>query len=558
MMESHFVGHEPCPECGSSDNLSRYSDGHAFCFGCEHYEPSTENPVEGSPHSKPQQQKRKAAGMITGSYTDLASRGLRQDTLRKFRYQVGEYRGQPCHVAPYMNRKGEIVAQHLRLPKDADGNKEMPWLGDTKQIFQLFGQSAWGSGGRKIVVTEGEIDAMTVAQVQDLKWPVVGVPGTKSEKYIQRASDWLETFDQVIFMFDGDDPGREAARSCASVLTPGKAFIAELPDGYDPNDLLVSKKSHVIQSAVFNAQPYRPDNMTSLADLIDEAVKPVEWGLTLPACLERLYEMSYGPKPGQVWIGGAGVGIGKTDIFTEMEAHELREGRSVAIWHGEQAPPETPKRIAAKLTGKPFHRPDFEYEESELREVLTPYINQVHVFDHRKLPSNWEEIESWVRWTCKVDPRVENVYLDNLTVLAAQADDERRFLDGLLDDAKQLASQLGVTVHFLSHLTTPTSGKPHEEGGRVEAKQFTGSRAIMRYADFMWGLERDTQSEDPAIRSTSTFRVVKDRLTGQSTGQTFWLRYDPETSLQAECDAPSKPKETKHVHGDNATDYGFE
>jgi twinkle protein len=186
-----------------------------------------------------------------------------------------------------------------------------------------------------------------------------------------------------------------------------------------------------------------------------------------------------------------------------------------------------------------------------------PYANQVHIFDHRKLPSDWNEIQSWVRWVAKVYG-VQNVYLDNLTLLSAAADDERRFLDKLLKEAKELASQLGVTVHFLSHLTTPSSGKPHEEGGRVEAVQFTGSRAIMRYADLMYGLERDTQAEDPLVRSTSTFRIIKDRLTGQSTGQTFWLRYNPETSLQVECDAPPKPKETNHVHGDNATGYGFE
>jgi hypothetical protein len=31
---SVFVRHEPCPRCGSRDNLARYSDGSAWCFGC--------------------------------------------------------------------------------------------------------------------------------------------------------------------------------------------------------------------------------------------------------------------------------------------------------------------------------------------------------------------------------------------------------------------------------------------------------------------------------------------------------------------------------------------
>lgn len=35
--ESTFIRHEPCPECGSRDNLSVWSDGHKYCFGCGHY-----------------------------------------------------------------------------------------------------------------------------------------------------------------------------------------------------------------------------------------------------------------------------------------------------------------------------------------------------------------------------------------------------------------------------------------------------------------------------------------------------------------------------------------
>ena len=33
-----FIRHEPCPKCGSKDNLARYTDGHGYCFGCEYYE----------------------------------------------------------------------------------------------------------------------------------------------------------------------------------------------------------------------------------------------------------------------------------------------------------------------------------------------------------------------------------------------------------------------------------------------------------------------------------------------------------------------------------------
>ena len=35
------MGHEPCPRCGSSDNLGRYLDGSGYCFGCGYREQPT-------------------------------------------------------------------------------------------------------------------------------------------------------------------------------------------------------------------------------------------------------------------------------------------------------------------------------------------------------------------------------------------------------------------------------------------------------------------------------------------------------------------------------------
>jgi twinkle protein len=483
-------------------------------------------------------------GLLEGTYQELPQRGLTMETLRKFGYQLGQTSdGTPCHIAPYCNRDGEVIAQKLRKP-----GKEFSFAGDPKQVFQLFGQRLWGSKGRRVVVTEGEIDCMSVSQVLEHKWPVVSVVnGAGDEQGIKRSLEWLESFDEVVFMFDADKPGREGAAKAAQLLSPGKAKIAALPDGTDPNELLVEGNRQSIITGIYEAKTYRPDALRSLADLITEASKPVEWGAALP--WEPLYLMSYGPKPGKLWVGGAGVGIGKTDLFTECEAFDLQRGIPVAIVHLEQSPPETVQRLAAKITGKPYFAPDCEYTEEELAGVMKPYLDLCHIYDHRGC-SDWDEIKRHLRWAAR-GFGIKHAYVDNLTVLTADAEDERRYLDMLMKDMKSLAEELGIFLHVLSHLNTP-DGTPHEEGGRVQAKQFAGSRAIMRYADYMWGLERDTQADDEEARKVSTFRVLKDRLTGRSNGQTFHLKYDPATTRQTVCAAPPK-KESEP----KAEDYHF-
>lgn len=49
-----FVKHEPCPQCGSKDNLGRYSDGSAWCFGCHYKEaPDGASFIPNQPEKEP-------------------------------------------------------------------------------------------------------------------------------------------------------------------------------------------------------------------------------------------------------------------------------------------------------------------------------------------------------------------------------------------------------------------------------------------------------------------------------------------------------------------------
>lgn len=111
-----------------------------------------------------------------------------------------------------------------------------------------------------------------------------------------------------------------------------------------------------------------------------------------------------------------------------------------------------------------------------------------------------------------------------------------------------LANELDIIVHLVSHLSTP-DGDPHEEGGRVMIRHFKGSRAIGYWCQFMFGLERDTQAEDKDIRTVTTFRILKDRFTGSSSGEVFYLGYDSATARMFETEKPKKKNKTAEGYG---------
>ena len=109
-------------------------------------------------------------GFLTGQARALTARGLTEETCRKFGYRIATRNGEPVQVADYRDAEGTLVAQKVRT-KD----KKFSTIGDGKDM-PLFGQQLWQAGGKRIVITEGEIDALSVSQAFNNSWPVVSLP----------------------------------------------------------------------------------------------------------------------------------------------------------------------------------------------------------------------------------------------------------------------------------------------------------------------------------------------------------------------------------------------
>ncbi len=529
------VGKEACPICRenghdhSGDNLVRYDDGSAYCFACGHKERG-----EGQPISNSEGSAKKPSQLLKGlSYRPLIKREIDEETAQKFGYAIGELRGKTVHVAQYNDGTG-VVAQKIR-----DSKKKFSVFGDGKKLStMLFGQHLWREGGRMITVTEGEIDAMSLSQLQQNKWPVVSVPtGAKgAAKAVAAQLEFLESFDKVVFMFDMDEPGQEAARECAELLKPGKAYIARTPMK-DANMCLVEGKGRELLSSMWDAKPFRPDGVISIADVTDLASQDVKLGLPWP--WESLTKATYGRRRAELYGIGAGTGIGKSTLFKQIAKHIVEEDNlPVGMIMLEEPPHLTGKTMAGMFMQKRVHIPGVEYDREELRNTLLGLEGKVYLYDHYG-SMQWSTIKNRIRYMVRA-LGIKDIFLDHLTALAAAFDadmDERKAIDKVMAELSSLVQELDCTIYYISHLTTP-DGKPHEEGGRVFEKHFRGSRSIAYWSHYMFAMERDKQSDDP-----TTFRCLKDRYTGDAAGLTFGLCYDTDTGLYDECELPSKDKE---------------
>lgn len=87
----------------------------------------------------------------------------------------------------------------------------------------------WNTG-KKIVITEGEIDALSVAEAQNCKWPTVSIPNgvNSAVKAVSKDIEWLLGFDEVVLMFDMDKVGQEAAKAVAEVFPQDSVKLPDL------------------------------------------------------------------------------------------------------------------------------------------------------------------------------------------------------------------------------------------------------------------------------------------------------------------------------------------
>lgn len=517
--ESEFLHKEQCPACGSKDNLGRYSDGHGFCFGCNHYEPGDD---EGKAAHPAAAAKAPRKGIIPGEYRALDKRGLTEKTCRRWSIQVGELSGKKVTICNYLDEDRNVVSQKIRFPANPDGSKEMVVTGEG--TLGLYGKWLWAGFPRDtLVITEGEPDAASCDQVSGGQYASVSIQnGAKAaKKAILKDLKWISEFKKVIIAFDNDEPGREATAECVAALPPGKAYILELPVK-DANDMLKEGNGGALLKAINNAKQYRPECLVNAMDLIEEAMEDPVIGL--PFWDPRFTEASHGRKIGTVITMGAGVGQGKTDWLAEqIKFDRMVLKMRVCVFSFEQQNTETLIRVAGKYCEKPLHSPKGGWTRDEKRAALTAVAeDRGFVLYSPKGSAKWEFVKESIEYEYHANGTTL-FYIDNLSAMAAQEKDEKTGLEQIQDQMRGLVLRLPIIIFQVSHLATP-EGKGHEEGARVQEKHFKGSRSIAQVSAFMLAIEGDKQEADPS-KQFKTFRVLKDRH-GPSTGFTFPLYYD--------------------------------
>jgi twinkle protein len=517
--------HQPCQECGSSDALAVYDDGHSYCFSCKHYGAAEED-MAYIPTVK------------TDDDLPWSARNISPAVEKLYEVVASDF----SVSFPYVDQDGMRVAAKVR-----EKGKQFKTEGDFKNTV-LFGTNTLGKdiGVRSgtVIVTEGEADALAAFQMAN------GVSGiaksfTKNSKNIVHALsirtgqssaerdfknnlELLESFDRVFICFDAEPEARINAERCARLLRPGKAFIVEL-EHKDACEYTSKGLEAEFLSRLKNTQCYTPAGIRNAATDF-EGLWSEQNLRSIPFPYPKLQSKTLGTRAREIVTWAAGTGVGKSSMLRELQHYYLQStDQNIGIIALEESVDRTRRGILAVEANDRLHLNEvFEkYSREQIREYFDNTLGTGRVFIYDHFGSlEMDDLLDRVRYMVQgLDCQV--IFIDHLSILVSglEVTDERKAIDRTMTLLRQVTEETGCCIHLVTHLRRLGSDKSHEEGVEVNLGHLRGSHGISQISDSVISLERNTQSDDPVECNTTTLRVLKCRYTGD-VGAADRLLYD--------------------------------
>jgi twinkle protein len=463
-----------------------------------------------------------------GEAEALKKRGISERTNNFYRI----YRYGNTLRFPYYGADGTVVGFKIKTK-----SKDFHYEGGSTDT--LFGQHLFPTSGKRIVITEGELDAASCYEVMS-GWPMVSLPhgAASAKKDLQKQIPFLQGYQEIVLFFDNDDAGRQATELASGILPSGRVKVARLDNYKDASDALQAGDADAIRRAIWDAKPYRPDGIVdgkSLYDVVTAPTEEAKWDYPFKGMNDMLHGIRYG----ELITITAGTGSGKTSFVREIASGLCERGETVGILELEANNKRTALGLMSAAVGKALHIG--EHKEEELKEAFDATLANWNVylfdgfgsFDPDVIYNRIEYLASGLE--CRV------IFLDHLSILLSGLDgDERRMIDSTMTRLRSLVERTGITLYLVSHLRRSNSdSNSHEEGGRVSLGQLRGSHSISQISDTVIALERDQQSEDS--NNITTVRVLKNRYSGE-VGVATRLTYDLSTTNFYEAKTDEQPE----------------
>ena len=525
-----------CPECDSSDAFTIYDDG-AYCFSCQYSTKKVNNMNELEPIAKPN------SSITLDEIHDLNSfpintRGISKQVVDHFgiKMAVNPDGSGGSHFYPYTNEGRVAAYKERKLPKSfvAHGNFNN---------VELFGQSN-ASGGKTLVITEGELDACAVAQSFLDKYnrifPVVSMPSATGCKVVLAQREWIRRFESVILFFDKDDAGQAAVQKVAKIIGAGKVKVAKLLEK-DPCEQLIKHGSASLLQSYWDAETWSPAGLV-MGEAIWEQFQQRQRTKSrpYPKCLTGLNEKLKGIRQGEITLFTSGTGSGKSTIVKEIVIDLLKEEENkIGLISLEESVGDTAEKFIEMSLNQKLDHETNNLSDIDLRQGFESIFadERLVLLDHQGSVGDstlTDKIEYMCIMGCKY------LVLDHITIAVSEGSEGlsgNEAIDKVMSDLLKITKKHNVWLCLISHLRkAPGGGASFEEGKLASIDDIKGSGSIKQISFDIVAFARNLVADNETERNTIKFRVLKSRFTGL-TGSAGSAVYNTKTGRLTSTDS---------------------
>lgn len=513
--------------CGVSGNMITLSRDFDFSLGNEadeYYRPRRQYRKLKTP-KEPIRPKEAAVRYLEG-------RGISAEIAHRY-----EITTQTDHdnvlVFPFYDDQGNLqFVKYRKTDYDREKDKNKEWCEkDCRPI--LFGMKQCGEDHDRLVITEGQLDSLSVAAAGIEN--AVSVPnGAKGMTWVPYCYDWVSRFSEIV-IFGDCEKGHITLLEDVQRRFPGRIKHVREEDYQgckDANEILQKYGAGAVRRAVENAVLVPVQRVLPLADV--EAVNIYQLP-KLKSGITELDRMLYGGLPfGMVCLISGKRGDGKSTLASQIMGNAVDQGYVTFAYSGELPNYLYKNWFDFQIAGRnhitenktDFGTPDRFLTRKNQELINAWYREKAYIYDSRIIES--DEKEDLLRTIRKAIMQygVKVVLVDNL--MTAMYIDERPGTDKYDWQGRFVRELAAIAVQFDVLILLVAHRRKNAFGGDAN-DEVSGSGDITNLAGITLGYDRGAKDEVEKglmLEEQRKLIVAKNRLFGKTNTAGIILSYD--------------------------------
>ena len=462
----------------------------------------------------------------------MKSRGIQEDIVKKYQITATE---DGNIVFPFVDENNELQFIKYRNPKPKTGQNKEWCEKNCKPI--LFGMAQCDPNNKTLIVTEGQIDSLSVAQAGFVN--AVSVPtGANGFTWVPYCWNWIQNFDKIIIFGDHENGYITLFNEFADRFKYKVWHVREedYQDCKDANEILKKYGAEQIKKCIENAEQLPILKAIDLSKV--EYVNPYEIE-KLPTGINNVDDLLCGGLPfGQVILLTGKAGDGKSTFASQLMLSAINNNYKCFAYSGElpnymfrswidfQAAGNSRSNFTDQWTKWTYEKPKV-VKAKVLDKISEWYKDQIWLYDNSDFNSDEDESLTVLLEQIINQYGVRVILIDNLmTALDLEkglGTDKYERQSLFIKKMTRLALQYDVLIILVAH-------KRKDTGYNEVNESVSGSLDIINLASIVLSYERPNKfmlEEGTATNEDRVLKITKNRLFGKIDTWGYVLHYDP-------------------------------